>query len=132
MSTPLTLRFANVKPDAKGKGSSDRFSPYGSARTASLPLSNGKPICKHFEQGKCTYGDACSFSHGEIKANVASSCTVLSARISVGNENICRHFLQGKCNYGAACSFSHGENVAVPAYVTASPSSNTGSGSEYC
>jgi len=55
--------------------------------------------CKHFQQGRCTFGDECGFSHDESK-------------IADSNANhktiVCRHWLQGKCNFGEACSFAHG------------------------
>lgn len=51
-----------------------------------------RPPCRHFELGKCTYGDACTFSHGVQDA--------------AGGEP-CRHFQMGRCTYESNCRFSH-------------------------
>lgn len=57
-------------------------------------------VCRHFLQGKCERGDACSFSHDAVQPLTS----VMSQPANVG---VCRHFLQGRCERGNQCSFSH-------------------------
>ncbi|MCJ1396116.1 hypothetical protein MMC18_009005 [Xylographa bjoerkii] len=53
-----------------------------------------------FQQGKCTYGDRCQYSH--------DNTTILTTRDGNSrNKAFCRNFVAGKCSYGSKCRFSH-------------------------
>mmetsp|Transcript_45640 Transcript_45640/g.74115 ORF Transcript_45640/g.74115 Transcript_45640/m.74115 type:complete len:449 (-) Transcript_45640:23-1369(-) len=72
--------------------------PAGFARA--VPSGGKTTPCRHFLMGKCTYGDACTFSHGP-----APGAPMITPG---GSSATCRHFLEGKCSYGDQCKFGHG------------------------
>mmetsp|Transcript_10412 Transcript_10412/g.18136 ORF Transcript_10412/g.18136 Transcript_10412/m.18136 type:complete len:369 (-) Transcript_10412:70-1176(-) len=95
--------------------------PQAWTRAASPSAVEG-PICRHFLEGKCTYGDACRFSHSEGGGDMVSRSSPVSfwapPRVvpppasrrrppSQDDRPICRHFLQGRCSAGDECNFSH-------------------------
>jgi len=66
----------------------------------------GKGICKFFQEGRCTRGDSCSFSHGDGAAG-AGGGGGKSGGGGGGGKGICKFFLEGKCTRGSSCAFSH-------------------------
>ncbi|CAE7431123.1 HUA1 [Symbiodinium natans] len=66
--------------------------------------------CRHFLEGRCTFGDACRFSH---QVDVQQLEPPGEPTALADDRSICRHFLAGKCNYGDACRFSHGDGLVT-------------------
>jgi len=66
-------------------------------------FTDDRPVCRHFLQGKCTYGDGCGFSHQGKHAPHAAPLPTGTA----DDRSICRHFLEKKCTFGDLCRFSH-------------------------
>lgn len=112
LETPIEVRFASPKGQGKGKDSpgkgkaADRFSPYNSA-------ADTKPVCRHFLQNKCTYGDNCTFSHAVGSSNGNASLgtrptpmPMAAVAGSPSKSTLCRHFEQGRCNV-PNCRFAH-------------------------
>eukprot|EP00435_Cladocopium_sp_Y103_P006090 s1427_g1.t4 len=66
-------------------------------------VTDDRPVCRHFLQGKCTYGDVCGFSHQGDQGTKPA----LHAVTPSDDRSICRHFLEKKCTFGDLCRFSH-------------------------
>jgi len=83
-------------------------------------------VCRHFLEGRCTYGAACRFRHIEEEDVIVPFRPAKVSRIfepvidgltsvTAGHSrSVCRHFLQGKCHYGELCAFSHDVDSVVP------------------
>lgn len=57
-------------------------------------------MCYFFQQGQCTNGSACKFSHGP---GTAAPSQDTSPAVT-----LCYYFQRGECVNGAACEYSHG------------------------
>ncbi|CAE7725288.1 HUA1, partial [Symbiodinium pilosum] len=69
-----------------------------------------RPVCRHFLEGRCRFGEECRFSHqGEESA---ARLPPTAPAVPIDDRPLCRHFLEGKCTYGDACRFSHGDAAA--------------------
>lgn len=63
----------------------------------------GDGMCGDFENGRCTRGANCKFSHGDQPTRGSQ------AQDSSG-VNMCNDFVKGDCFRGARCKFSHGDD----------------------
>ena len=57
-------------------------------------------LCVFFQQGQCTRGESCRFSHSPT-----------------AQRTLCRNFVKGKCTFGASCRYGHGQdapNIVAP------------------
>ncbi|CAK9011359.1 unnamed protein product [Durusdinium trenchii] len=79
---------------------SHRAEPYSTHWTGT---GGGQSVCRHFLQGKCTFGEACSFKH---EGSAPGAMPVQGVQMD-DERPVCRHFLEGKCTYAEACRFSH-------------------------
>lgn len=81
---------------------------------------SGGNVCKHFLEGKCTYGDNCRFPHvaaapapivhagkGGPPLQAFSYNPNQMAGALTDERNVCRHFLRNKCEHGDDCGFLH-------------------------
>ena len=59
--------------------------------------------CRFMENGRCKYGDACGFAHGEAELRVKPLRSMYLYKTK-----LCRWFEEGFCPMGSKCSFSHG------------------------
>jgi len=59
-------------------------------------------MCKNWEEGTCTFGDRCSFAHGEIDIEVAKN--------PMYKTTMCSKVKKGECDRGAKCIFAHDES----------------------
>lgn len=72
-------------------------------------------LCNHWAQFRCTYGDACSFSHNGPGGHALPGVELVVGtdrrehEASTANQRgtICNHWRQYRCSYGVGCSFSH-------------------------
>lgn len=116
------------------------------AHASTTPIENSGDICRHFLQGKCTYGTECRFPHGVDNASINETAYVDDtlgeldvpaaaderrskvARRDIDGDNtqsgICRHFLMGQCTYGVACRFPHAGEGGAEVPSTAATQSN--------
>ncbi|KAI3378801.1 hypothetical protein SNEBB_000800 [Seison nebaliae] len=65
--------------------------------------------CRYFFSGKCTKGDACTFSH-----DISSKGPDDDGDVNMENEQkksltVCKFYLTNQCNKGDACPFLHGD-----------------------
>ena len=59
-------------------------------------------VCRNWEHGKCKFGDACAFAHGDHELRNKQH---LSKRYK---QQQCFHFFNFSfCNYGPRCQYSH-------------------------
>ncbi|CAK9011360.1 unnamed protein product [Durusdinium trenchii] len=65
-----------------------------------------RPVCRHFLEGKCTFGDLCRFSHDAPRGPIFNSQGAEKTAVA-DDRPVCRHFLEGKCTFGDLCRFSH-------------------------
>ncbi|CAL1158316.1 unnamed protein product [Cladocopium goreaui] len=82
-----------------------------------------RPQCRHFLEGRCTYGDMCRFRHGgescaapALPAAFAAQHRAAPAPMRpqpMDDRPICRHFLESKCTYGDHCRFSHSKGCSA-------------------
>jgi hypothetical protein len=57
-------------------------------------------LCRNFYQGKCEFGDKCTFAHGESDLRTVP--------ISMPKTKKCKQFHEkGYCQYGVRCQFLH-------------------------
>lgn len=59
-------------------------------------------VCKYFQQGRCSFGSLCKFSHpGQ------ASPTPLGEGVPTKSPVICKYFQRGNCLFGSRCNYSH-------------------------
>eukprot|EP00747_Dinoflagellata_sp_TGD_P170298 gnl/TRDRNA2_/TRDRNA2_201500_c0_seq1.p1 gnl/TRDRNA2_/TRDRNA2_201500_c0~~gnl/TRDRNA2_/TRDRNA2_201500_c0_seq1.p1 ORF type:complete len:168 (-),score=30.59 gnl/TRDRNA2_/TRDRNA2_201500_c0_seq1:79-582(-) len=76
----------------------------------------GKPlgVCRQWQQGNCTFGDYCRFSH---ESGNSYNYDAFGGKGGYGGKDgyggkgggkgVCRQFQQGHCSYGDSCRFQH-------------------------
>jgi len=102
-SSPFTNNHHQEKPNPSG----GRPSP---------SVQNG--ICIYFLQGRCTYGDACKYTHSVSYPPINSVPVPINdfgmqSSHSQGGD-ICKFFAAGSCKYGKSCRFTHSVPVSIP------------------
>jgi hypothetical protein len=110
---------------------SSLYSSFSSSSSV-LP-SHQLPICKNFEFGRCSKGDACRFAHptgGNLASLINSSAgnSPFSGFLPFGNsingkfqqnsnnnkinsKNVCWDWIAGRCERGGACKYVHQNNA---------------------
>jgi len=81
--------------------------------TASSGAQEKTILCKFFQKGVCSKGDACTFAHGisDIKAARSGRSRDADATNPRRKTKLCRNlFVDGICPYGDNCDFAHGVN----------------------
>jgi hypothetical protein len=68
-------------------------------------------LCQFYVQGKCTYGDKCTFSDDksafdEHGRRLDASKTPLPYKVK-----LCTYYVQGTCTKGDDCHYSHDKGV---------------------
>mmetsp|Transcript_4146 Transcript_4146/g.12970 ORF Transcript_4146/g.12970 Transcript_4146/m.12970 type:complete len:225 (+) Transcript_4146:244-918(+) len=66
----------------------------------------GDSMCGDFQNGRCTRGAMCKFSHGEDNPTRFNNAAQTDSR----GVNMCNDWARGDCFRGARCKFSHGED----------------------
>ena len=66
-------------------------------------------ICKHFQRGACTYGDACYKTHEMSSAKIDEIIQLKKVNNSdaIDIVPVCEHFQRGACSYGETCYKKH-------------------------
>lgn len=88
-------------------------------KTDASQAGKANTLCWYFQQGMCTNGSGCKFSHGQVSkasdmcwffqqgmCSNGVSCR-FSHSLDVKADDVCWFFQQGVCTNGAECRFSH-------------------------
>ena len=72
-------------------------------------------VCHNYQQGKCTFGDGCRFSHDtKQRAGVKRSREEknnTNTKKSTVKGRVCKNHLNGGCKWGDKCKFAHKEDT---------------------
>eukprot|EP01001_Neometanema_parovale_P007305 NODE_3615_length_1188_cov_90.530516_g3434_i0.p1 GENE.NODE_3615_length_1188_cov_90.530516_g3434_i0~~NODE_3615_length_1188_cov_90.530516_g3434_i0.p1 ORF type:complete len:289 (-),score=66.67 NODE_3615_length_1188_cov_90.530516_g3434_i0:252-1118(-) len=67
-------------------------------------------MCRNFAAGNCTFGERCTFAHGEHELSAGGGGMGGMGGGGDRKSKLCRNFSAGNCTYGERCTFAHGEH----------------------
>eukprot|EP00929_Paragymnodinium_shiwhaense_P047338 TRINITY_DN2400_c0_g1_i1.p1 TRINITY_DN2400_c0_g1~~TRINITY_DN2400_c0_g1_i1.p1 ORF type:complete len:842 (+),score=148.31 TRINITY_DN2400_c0_g1_i1:61-2526(+) len=94
-------------------GSEDESAAY----TPPTMIVQKRTICRFWQEGTCTRGEACTFAHSDEELGQQVEVAAVQASFAPGSKRtICKFWESGTCAKGDQCGFAHGEEeLGAPA-----------------